>query len=242
MPGTDRRKLWGTRAWIVGSLFFALFAAACSSGGSLGSPSVAPADGSGGFSGSGSISDLFTGSSAKAPQTVAGAQPNINCPPVEVRQGASTLTIGAGDNKSTMSLKYQGEFTREARDCAVVGGNMVMRIGVQGRVIPGPLGGPGQVEVPLRIAIVQETPGGARPIATKFIRIPVTVASNDGGLFTHVETAISFPLPTPMSYLDDYIAYVGFDPLSAGMQDKQKERPAPQARKRPKPQPSASAN
>ena len=77
-----------------------------------------------------------------------------------------------------MAVKYQGEFTREARDCAVVGGNMVMRIGVRGARHPRARGGPGQVEVPLRIAVVQETPGGARPIATKFIRIPVTVTSD----------------------------------------------------------------
>jgi hypothetical protein len=189
------------------------------------------------------MSDFFTGASAKAPQTATGAQSDVNCPPVEVRQGASTLTIGAdSSNKSAMALKYQGEFMREARDCAVVGGNLVMRIGVQGRVIPGPLGGPGQVEVPLRIAVVQETPGGARPIATKFIRIPVAVTNNDGGLFTHVEAGLNFPLPTPMSYLDDYIVYVGFDTFSAQAQDKQKEQPAPRARSKPKPQPSASAN
>ena len=141
-----------------------------------------------------------------------------------------------------MSLKYQGTFTRQARDCAVVGGNMVMRVGVQGRVIVGPLGVPGQVEVPLRIAVVQETPGGARPVTTKFIRIAVAVGNDEGsGQFTHVEEGVSFPLPTPISSLDDYIAYVGFDPLSAQAQDKQKERPAPRARK-PKAQPSASAN
>jgi hypothetical protein len=244
MPGTNRGKPWPTRALIVGALLFGLFAGACSSGGGLGPPSAAPAESPSGFSGSGSISEFFTGASAKAPQAATGGQPDVNCPHVEVRQGASTLSIGADGNKSAMSLKYQGEFTREGRDCAVAGGNLVMRIGVQGRVIVGPLGGPGQVEVPLRIAIVQETPGGARPIATKFIRIPVAVGGNEGGLFTHIEEGISFPLPTPTSYLDDYIAYVGFDPLSAQAQDKPKERPAARARSKPKPkpQPSASAN
>ncbi len=242
MPGTNRRSPWHTRALIAGSLLFGLFSGGCSSGGGLGPPNAAPAERPNGFKGSGSISDFFTGTSAKDRQAATGGQPDINCPHVEVRQGASTLTIGGDGNKSAMALKYQGEFTREARDCAVVGGNLVMRIGVQGRVIVGPLGGPGQVDVPLRIAIVQETPGGARPIATKFIRIPVAVGGNEGGLFTHVEEGMSFPLPTPMSYLDDYVAYVGFDPLSAQAQDKPKERPAPRARSKPKREPSASAN
>jgi hypothetical protein len=244
MPGTNRQRLWRRHALIAGSLTFALFAGACSSsGGGPGVPGAAPAGGGNGFSGSGSLYDVFTGSSAKGAQTVAGAQPDVNCPPVDVRQGASTLTIGSNGNQSAMAVRYQGEFTREARDCAVVGGNMVMRIGIQGRVIVGPAGGPGQVEVPLRIAIVQETPGGARPITTKFIRIPVMVASNDSNpVFTHVEEGVTFPVPTPTSSLDDYIAYVGFDPFTAQAQDKTKEKPATRARSRPKPAPSASAN
>jgi len=225
---------------IAGSLIFALFAGACSSNGGPGAPS---AGGGNGFSGSSSLFDVFTGSSAKGAQTVAGAQPDVNCPPVEVRQGASTLTIGSNGNQSAMAVRYQGEFTREARDCAVVNGNMVMRIGVQGRVILGPAGVPGQVEVPLRIAVVQETPGGARPITTKFIRIAVTVASNDSNpVFAHVEEGVTFPVPTPTSSLDDYVVYVGFDPFTAQAQDKPKEKPAPRARSRPKPTPSASAN
>jgi hypothetical protein len=243
MPGTNRQRLWRRHALIAGSLTFALFAGACSSSGGPGVPGAAPAGGGNGFSGSGSLYDVFTGSSAKGAQTVAGAQPDVNCPPVDVRQGASTLTIGSNGNQSAMAVRYQGEFTREARDCAVVGGNMVMRIGIQGRVIVGPAGGPGQVEVPLRIAIVQETPGGARPITTKFIRIPVMVASNDSNpVFTHVEEGVTFPVPTPTSSLDDYIAYVGFDPFTAQAQDKTKEKPATRARSRPKPAPSASAN
>jgi hypothetical protein len=186
--------------------------------------------------------DLFSTSSAKSPQTAAGALPDINCPPLEIRQGASTLAIGPQGDKSAMSLKYQGEFVREARECTVVAGSMVMRIGVQGRIVVGPAGGPGQVDVPLRIAVVQETPGGTRPIVTKFIRIPVVVGANvDNATFTHIENGLSFPLPTPTSLLDDYIAYVGFDPLSAEAQDKSK-RPAPKGRPKAPLKPAASIN
>lgn len=241
MRATDYWKLSCGRAGIAVPLLLALLAGGCSGGADPGLPSTAPADGAHGFSGSGTISDMFTGSSAKSQQGATGAQPDVNCPPVDVRQGASTLAIGPTGNKTAMSLKYQGEFTREARDCAVAGGTMVMRIGVQGRVVVGPAGGPGQVEVPLRIAVVQETPGGARPIMTKFIRIPVTIGPNDGSaLFTHIEEGLSFPLPTPTSSLDDYIAYIGFDPFSAEALDRQKQKPAPKLRNRPKP--SASAN
>lgn len=240
MPGTHHRMRCSHRAWIAGSLMLALVASGCSSSSFFGAPSAPSADSApppaGGMGGD-RIANFFSGSSAKGPQAVANAQPDVNCPHVEIRQGASTLTIGPTGDKSTMSLKYQGSFARVARECAVLDGNMVMKVGVEGRVVIGPAGGPGQVDVPLRVAVVQETPGGTRPITTKFIRIPVSVGPNDGNVpFTHIEEALSFPLPMPTSLLDSYIVYVGFDPLSAEAQEKQNLKP------RPKPKPSASAN
>jgi hypothetical protein len=220
---------------IAASLLLALFVGGCSSAG--GDLPGAASTSSSGYGGSMSLTDFFAGSSARSPQTVAGAQPDVNCPPVDVRQGASTLIIGpSGGNRAAMSLKYQGAFTREARECSVAGDSMVMRIGVQGRVVVGPAGGPGQVDVPLRIAVVQETPGGARPVMTKFVRIPVTVGTTDSAVFSHIEEGLSFPLPTPKSALDDYIVYIGFDPLSAQAQDQQLAK-EPRQPRRPKPRP-----
>lgn len=133
-----------------------------------------------------------------------------------------------------MALKYQGSFVRAARECAVVGGNMVMKIGVEGRIVVGPGGGPGQIDVPLRIAVVQETASGTTPIVTKLIRMPVMVAAGQGNVpFTHVEEGLSFPLPDPTTVLDDYIAYVGFDPLAAQTQDQPKEKLKPKPKKKP---------
>jgi len=188
-----------------------------------------------------SITDFFSGSSAKAPQPVAGGQPDIVCPPVDVRRGASTLAIGSnGEKSSAMTLKYQGSFAREARECAVVDGNMVMRVGIEGRLVVGPAGGPGQVNVPLRIAVVQETPGHARPIATKFVIIPVAIAdTTTNNVFTHIEDAITFPLPSPTSQLDDYIVYVGFDPVTA---EAQARATAPRPKPKRNVSPATSAN
>ena len=113
--------------------------------------------------------------------------------------------------------------------------NMVMKIGVQGRIIVGPAGGPGQVDVPLRFAVVQAHAGAAcDPIVTKLVRIPVTLAPATAmRSFTHIEEGLSFPLPPPTSLLDEYIVYIGFDPL-VGAADK---RPKPAAKPKPRPKP-----
>lgn len=164
------------------------------------------------------------------------ATPDLNCPAVEVRRGAATLTVGPAGERTAMTLKYQASFTRLARECAAVEGNMVMKVGVEGRVVLGPAGSPGQVGVPLRFAVVQETPSGMRAITTKFIIVPVDVGSTGNTPFVYVEEALSFPIPTPTTVLDEYLVYVGFDPVSAEAQSK-----TPKVKPKEKPKPKAKA-
>jgi hypothetical protein len=233
-------------------LSLALMASACSGGLGLGTPSATTTDAApppaapvaappSNPSFKDKISSFFSGSSASSPQQVAGVQEVLDCPLIDIRQGASTLTIGpsgttaGGDstNNGAMAVKYQGTFVRAARECTAVAGQLVMKVGVQGRIIVGPAGGPGQVDVPLRIAIVDETPAGTKPIVTKFIRIPVTVASaTDNPTFTHVEEGMSFPMPRD---LDNYIVYIGFDPLALQAQDHPAPKPKPAVKPKVKP-------
>src|SRR5215208_4577677 len=79
------------------------------------------------------------------------------CPPVDVRAGASTLTMPPGSSDD-FSLRYQGSIGEMARECDVSGGIMRIKVGIEGRVLVGPAGGPGQLEVPLRYAVVKEGP------------------------------------------------------------------------------------
>lgn len=188
------------------------------------------------------IASFFSGATQKDPQGVANAQPDVECPFLDIRQGASTLTIPPpppdGSNEA-MSLKYQGTFVRAARDCSVVGGQMVMRVGVQGRLVVGPAGGPGQIEVPLRIAVVSAPLTAPKTVATKLIRIPVSIGAGDGTVdFTHIEEGLSFPMPSTSS--DPYIVYIGFDPLAAAVQD-QAKKPAPAKKPKPMAKPNPNA-
>lgn len=248
------RTAWCDRAPAAALLSFALFAAGCSSGGFGGpsTPAAPPATSttdaaplppppSSSPSLKDKITSFFSGSSAKSPQTAANAdasQPAVECPFIDIREGASTLTIPppTGENNA-MALKYQGTFVRAARECLVANGQVTMKVGVQGRIIVGPAGGPGQVEVPLRIAIVDAPPVNPKTIITKLIRIPVTVGSADQNTsFTHIEEGLTFPLPKDGS-LDNYIVYIGFDPIGAEAQTK--EKPAPKAKPKPKVNPNA---
>jgi len=192
------------------------------------------------------IENFFsTASAANEPRPVVNTQQaDVDCPLLDIRQGAATLTIpppppdGAND---AMSLKYQGSFVRAARDCKVAGTQLVMKIGVEGRIIVGPAGGPGQVEVPLRLAVVDQPASGAKTILTKLIRIPVAIdANDDDSTFTHIEDNFAFPLPSSAA-LDNYVVYIGFDPIGAQQEDGAKLRPAAKIKPKPKPKPNPNA-
>jgi hypothetical protein len=204
----------------VPALTLMLFGAAlagCSSSDIFGTsrPTAAPAPAAS-PSVSDRMSNFFFGPPARPGDPGTAAAADVDCPGVAIRQGASTLMVGdARDaNPAPAAIRYQATIAQTARECAALGGVMTMKVGVQGRVIVGPAGGPGQVDVPLRYAVVRE---GSPPqtIVTKFHRVAVAVPPSQLNTpFLHVDEDLTFPMPRPAD-LDNYVVYVGFDPAGA---------------------------
>ncbi len=176
-------------------------------------------------------------SSADAGAPAAGAPPprdtDLPCPDTDVLTGASTLIVGRGADggaPTPLDVRYQGSITRIDRECHVFAGSMHIKVGVEGRVITGPAGAPGTVNVPLRVAVVQ---AGVNPvtIATQLDEVPVTITSAVGNVpFAHIYPDVSFVLPHPVGKIDDYKIYVGFDAIGA----QQKKRPVHHRRRAPR--------
>jgi hypothetical protein len=164
------------------------------------------------------FSQLFGGKSSEvgAPQaaqaaTSGGADSDLTCPMVNIRPGAATYAVGAqGKPAAGNDLAYQATITHTARSCDLANGQVSVKVGIQGRVIVGPAGAPETVEVPIRVAVVQE---GVNPktIATKAFTTMVSL----GGL-TNVEYSLvgeDFGYPAPSAAANDsYVFYIGFDP------------------------------
>jgi hypothetical protein len=153
------------------------------------------------------------GKSEEPPPTVdpSEAQPDLTCPQVTIRAGASTYAVAApGKQAVGNDVRYQATITKLARDCTRVGGEITARIGIQGRVIAGPSGAPPTVDVPLRVAVVQGGVG-EKVIATKAYRTAVTMGEDESVPFTFVAEDLVYPAPAPDA-ADKYIFYVGFDP------------------------------
>ena len=161
------------------------------------------------------ISNMFRNKPAGQDQSsVAPTAPpqDFDCPSTSIRQGASTFSVSApGVESNAMSLRYQATFGQLARECQLIGTTLKMRVGVEGRIIVGPAGGPGQIDLPLRLAVVREGPE-PKVITTKLIWITVAIPGDQPNVpFSQIEDDFSFPMPLQKAELEDYIVYVGFD-------------------------------
>ncbi len=169
-----------------------------------------------GGGGGGGISNLFGGRSNSAQEL--DFDPDVflrpgYCPPVDIRIGAETLRVYVrGQEENQDQIRYQASIGKTARECSMpAAGTMAVKLGVGGRVVAGPKGGPGSVELPLRVAVIRQSDNGG--LFTELFRVPVALAAPSySANFSQVINQISFPLG-PDDH--DLIVYVGFD-LNAG--------------------------
>lgn len=217
--GRTLRRVWPLLVTV------AVTSAGCSSWSSVtGGPepaaatAAAPSDGS--FTSR--VKSFFSGDSGKlnspppsAATTGAAAATEIDCPPVDYRQGAATWTVnGTAAENAALGVKYQVSFLQTARECIAAGPNMTIKVGVQGRIVVGPSGGPGTLNVPLRYALVRE---GLEPktLWTKLFMVPVAIQPGQYNLpWLHVEEEMTIPRPSEQVQ-DALVIYIGFDPDGA---------------------------
>jgi hypothetical protein len=221
--GPGGRRNCATLALVLAG---ALAAAGCASNGN-GFGSSDPAANSTTSGNRTSFSDrmnaFFFGTPSTNTTGMAGPTGDIDCPSMDIRSGASTFVVaGTGSDANATNLRYQASIARASRECAALGATLTIKVGVQGRVLLGPAGTPGQIEVPIRLALVQE---GLQPktIWTKFYRVPVVVPPGQTNVsFVQIEEDLTVPMPSSAD-LDAYIIYVGFDP--AGREPERNKRP-----------------
>jgi hypothetical protein len=219
--GNDREQTRG-RCGAAALVVSAALLSGCSLASSVGSSDDSPSFTS-------RFTSLFSGATpgVTQPHSPTPTAPEVECPGVDIRTGASTMNVAAKTADATAGdLRYQFSFGQTARECAVQGANLSMKVGVQGRVILGPMGGPGQVDVPVRYAVVREGPQ-PKTVITKFKRISVIVPPAQTHVqFVDIEEGLTFPLPS-RSELDAYVVYVGFDEIG----DKNEKKPPKTAKK-----------
>jgi hypothetical protein len=170
------------------------------------------------------FSQLFGSKSqavGEAPPAADGAE--VDCPVVKIRAGASTYAVAApGKQPVGSDIRYQATITRTARDCRRSSGQIIARIGIQGRVIAGPAGSPAAVEIPLRVAVVR-TGIHEQVMSTKVYRTTVAMTEDTSVPFSLVGEDLAYSMPSGATS-ESYIFYIGFDPQAVTPEPKATRR------------------
>jgi len=136
-------------------------------------------------------------------------KPIAYCPRVTIRPGTQTHLVTAGSSKSgEPDIRFQGTMTQTARECDTGTGNLVMRVGVSGRVLSGPKGGSGHVSLPVRIvAVIPKTDSSEQEILySKLHKVDVTLPEGQGSVpWAFIDNDINIKLDKRIK------VYVGFD-------------------------------
>lgn len=166
-------------------------------------------------SGSSSSEPVASGQAAAqspAQQRPAGAPTDLVCPFVDVREGAAAHRVYAGQ-PSNATVRYQFSMGDIARECRISGNQLVLKIGVEGRVLLGPAGSPGAFTVPVSIAVRDEQT--KQFVANRTYRVAASIAQGAANTsFAVVSDEIAVPLRS-IAANEDYLVYVGFDGASA---------------------------
>jgi hypothetical protein len=159
------------------------------------------------------------GSGLSSPTQQAGTMPkamaqrDIDCPKLDVLAGTAALRV-ASASEGAVGVNYQVSMGQTARECRVENNRIIIKVGVEGRVLIGTNGKSGIYGVPLRIVVKREK----AVVYSKLTRLSVTVPNGDTqATFAHVEEGISLAL-TENNPADEYDILVGFDPT--GKMDK----------------------
>ena len=143
------------------------------------------------------------------PNTTSGPDMKISCPEIVVLEGTAAQRVYSGAAQDNDTLRYQYSLGDVGRECARQGDQFSLKVGVAGRVLLGPVGAPGNFNVPIRIAVVRER--DQQPVVSKLYHVAATVAP---GQTLADFSVVSEPFLVPFTKEheeDDYTIKVGID-------------------------------
>ena len=144
------------------------------------------------------LSNLFKYGGTTVPPSQSRDLEAANCPTVDIAEGGAALRTMAGG-----AVRTQVSLGRVARECARrEDGSITVKVGVEARVLLGPAGAPGRVEVPVTIRIKVAD----KVIVSRLERSDAIVAPGEAQGFA---TLVVDDISVPASMTADYEIEVG---------------------------------
>jgi hypothetical protein len=169
---------------------------------------------------------LFSRGKSEASPSTGNKQETLDCPEIRVPSGEAALRVGG---EGSASVRHQFSVGDVARECAHVGNQLTIKVGVKGRVLLGPAGSPGNYSAPLRIGIRKQL--GDQIVVSKVFNVGATVApGTPGAEFIVVTEPLAVPFTTEHA-ADDYEVVVGFgkDGKAAPVEKRKRRQARPAA-------------
>lgn len=147
-----------------------------------------------------------TGGAIDAGGSAAAPTPAViqgTCPQIFLREGTSTYrTYAKGAKDDPTQIIYQASLADTTRQCVQSETSLTVNIVVKGRVISGPAGGSGTVNLPIRVAATD----GEKTLYSELIPYPVEIPAEGTAQFVFSQSAV-----LPGGSGDFAKVYVGFD-------------------------------
>lgn len=128
------------------------------------------------------------------------------CPQIQLREGTAFYrTYEKGGDGDPSKVIYQASIADTTRQCMVNGGQITATVVASGRVVAGPAGKAGQVDVPVRVAVID----GENVLYSELQKQPVLLPENQPtAQFVFTNAAVTFPATASRTAK----IYIGFDP------------------------------
>lgn len=129
-----------------------------------------------------------------------------SCPAVTLREGTSYYTTYAkGGDGDPAKVIHQASITDTTRQCRLSGDQLIVTVVVSGRVVGGPAGKSGEVNLPIRVVVLN----GETVLYSELQKHPVVMtAGGSAEQFIYTNASVTFPASVSSSAK----LYAGFDP------------------------------
>lgn len=116
------------------------------------------------------------------------------CPRVTVKEEAGFINRYAkGGEGDPAKLSWQASITESTRSCNRQTGMLAMKVAVAGRVVPGPAGASGAVNVPIKISVVRSD---GEVLYSQSFNQQVTLGGGQAQQFVFTDSNVVVPIPS----------------------------------------------
>ncbi|WP_068080902.1 hypothetical protein [Polycladidibacter stylochi] len=121
--------------------------------------------------------------------------PPVQCPKLEALTGTQLLEKYPRRKQGDQTaLLYQANISDSAATCKASQGQVVVKLGLAGRITPGPGWKGGSLQLPVRVAVVKSSNEKSKPVYSNLFKVNATIeAGSPSQAWVLVEENITIP-------------------------------------------------